>query len=913
MSDAKGSTVTYTSISSDDGLSDIGYSGVVVYGYDGLPMIPHAPPSPDYMPGPEEPQAPPPPGFIPEPIYPEFMPPEDDIFLVEEQPLPAASLPTADLSGYVLESDLEENDEDPKEDLVDYPADGGDDDDNDDESSDNDEEDDDDVDIEEDEDEDEEKEEHLDPADSTAVALPAVDHALSAEETEPFETDESAATPPPNPAYRVTARMFIRPQTPISLPSDTEIARLMAIHTPPPSPLSPLSLPLPPILSPLPYILSPSVPPSLPLPTIFTYPLGYRAAMIWLRAEDEIVKTMQGAPATDETELFRRVTDLVETMRRDTDEIYTRMDDAQSERQLMASRLNLLVRDRRALAHTALLMKREGGSTAFKYHRVTGGRPQEIGTVYRGTKTADETSDPDDRGVAKGLATRDADKNTNEDDSHVSRTCARRTERVTRECTYPDFMKCQSLNFKGTKGVVELTQWFEKMETMFHISKCSVENQIKFSTCTLLGSALTWSTANTNNANNQRGAGLGHKTACYECGVQVHFKIECPKLKNNNNHGNQGGRNNVPARVYAVGRVGTDPDVNVMTEKYMMKGFPIFLAHITTNEVEDKSEKKRLKDVPIVQNFPEESDKIERYVGVLPDVIHGSVVASRPKTMQEAIKMANELMDKRNNTLVERQNTGKAYTARSGEKKSYRGSKPQCPKYNYHHDGPCPSKCHKCNKVGHFARDYRSTTNVNTTKNQRGNGTGQKPTCYECGAQGNFKKDCPKLKNNNHGTQGGNTIAPAKVHAMGRVGTNPESNVVTDHYYEVELDDGRIIRLNTILRGCTLNILNHPFNIDLMLVELGSFDVIIGIDWLAKYHAVIVYAEKIVRIPWENEILIVYGDGSDWGNETRLNIISCTKTQKYMLKGCHVFLLHVTTKETEDKLEMKRLEDMPTV
>nr|GFD43421.1 hypothetical protein [Tanacetum cinerariifolium] len=72
-------------------------------------------------------------------------------------------------------------------------------------------------------------------------------------------------------------------------------------------------------------------------------------------------------------------------------------------------------------------------------------------------------------------------------------------------------------------------------------------------------------TTNINNANNQRGTGLGQKTACYECGVQGHFRRECPKLKNNNNHGNQGGRNNALARVYTVGRAGTDPDANVVT------------------------------------------------------------------------------------------------------------------------------------------------------------------------------------------------------------------------------------------------------------------------------------------------------------------------------------------------------------
>ncbi|GJW11227.1 reverse transcriptase domain-containing protein [Tanacetum coccineum] len=172
------------------------------------------------------------------------------------------------------------------------------------------------------------------------------------------------------------------------------------------------------------------------------------------------------------------------------------------------------------------------------------------------------------------------------------------------------------------------------------------------------------------------------------------------------------------------------------------------------------------------------------------------------------------------------------------------------------------------------------------------------------------------MKNNNRGNQGGNGNAPAKVYTVGRVGTNLDSNVVMgtflpnnryasilfdtgaersfvstafssqiditpttlDHYYYVELADKKIIRLNAIIRGCTLNFLNHPFNIDLMPIELGSFDVIIGKDRLAKYQAVIVCAEKIVRIPWGNETLIVHGDGSDRGNETRLNIISCTKT-----------------------------------
>ncbi|GKE41089.1 putative reverse transcriptase domain-containing protein [Tanacetum coccineum] len=204
-----------------------------------------------------------------------------------------------------------------------------------------------------------------------------------------------------------------------------------------------------------------------------------------------------------------------------------------------------------------------------------------------------------------------------------------------------------------------------------------------------------------------------------------------------------------------------------------------------------------------------------------------------------------------------------------------------------------------------------STTNANTTNNRRGTGAGQKPTCYKCGAQGHFKRDCPKLKNSNRGNQGRNGNAPTKVYAVGCAGTNPDLNVVTgtfnlnnryasvlfdtsadrsfvstafssqiditpstlDHYYDVELADRRIIGLNAIIRGCTLNFLNHPLNIDLMPLELGSLDVIINMDWLEKYQVVIVCAEKIVRIPWGNETLIVRCDGSDRGNETHLNII----------------------------------------
>ncbi|GKE02509.1 hypothetical protein Tco_1390492, partial [Tanacetum coccineum] len=167
----------------------------------------------------------------------------DDEIVAEDQPYADDASPTAQSPDYVPEfdpeADPEENDdEDPEEDPVNYPADGGDDTDDKKGSSE-----DDDIDIE--ADDDEEEEEHSAPADSVVVALPATDHAPSAEETEPFKTDEFAATPPPHPAYHVTARISIPAPIPTPVWSDAEVARLLAISTPPSSPLSPWSSPLP--------------------------------------------------------------------------------------------------------------------------------------------------------------------------------------------------------------------------------------------------------------------------------------------------------------------------------------------------------------------------------------------------------------------------------------------------------------------------------------------------------------------------------------------------------------------------------------------------------------------------------------------------------------------------------------------
>ncbi|GKD69338.1 hypothetical protein Tco_1323428 [Tanacetum coccineum] len=223
---------------------------------------PKHPPSPDYVPGPEHPPSL---VYVPEPKYPEYLVPSNAEEPMEDQPLPDDASPTALSSGYVADSDPKE---DPEKDHAYYPTDGGD---GDDESSDDDDDDynadDEDEEASEDEDDDDdEEEEHLAPANSSAV--PVVDHVPSVGDIEAFETDESAPTPP-------------SPRSP------QIVARLLALPTPPPSPLTPLSSPLPQIPSPPLPVSSPPLPlPSPPTtsPTYAEAPLGYRAAGIQMRA-----------------------------------------------------------------------------------------------------------------------------------------------------------------------------------------------------------------------------------------------------------------------------------------------------------------------------------------------------------------------------------------------------------------------------------------------------------------------------------------------------------------------------------------------------------------------------------------------------------------------------------------------------
>ncbi|GKA93926.1 hypothetical protein Tco_0815912 [Tanacetum coccineum] len=224
------SAVTYTSVytdsepgrvfwGADEEISDGGSPRVIVLGYDGLPIQPVAPPSPDYIPGPEEPQT----------------PPDEHEFPAEEQPLPPVVSPTAKSLGYVVESDPKENPEEYKDDEtedgpVDYPMDRGDDGDDDDGDLSGDDADDEDEDERDEDDKDEEEEEeHLALADS-AVIVPTVELVSPPEGTKPV-------IPPPSTDITTTgARITVRLQASISLPPEAKVERLLAMPTPSPSP-----------------------------------------------------------------------------------------------------------------------------------------------------------------------------------------------------------------------------------------------------------------------------------------------------------------------------------------------------------------------------------------------------------------------------------------------------------------------------------------------------------------------------------------------------------------------------------------------------------------------------------------------------------------------------------------------------
>nr|GEY03451.1 putative reverse transcriptase domain-containing protein [Tanacetum cinerariifolium] len=308
-----------------------------------------------------------------------------------------------------------------------------------------------------------------------------------------------------------------------------------------------------------------------------------------------------------------------------------------------------------------------------------------------------------------------------------------------------------------------------------------------------------------------------------------------------------------------------------LTDKYYLKG--------EIKKLEIKLENLRVKGNDVVaytQRFQElalmcikflanETEKVDKYISGLLDNIHGNVMSARPKTPYETIENNQQQSHKK-------QNVARAYTTGPGEKKVYTGDLPLCTKCNYHHTGQCAPKCGKCKRNG------------------SGNGVAQGRAYALGGRDASMDSNVITgtfILNNRYAkilfdTGAYRSFVSTTFSAL--IDINPTT---LENHYDVELADRKIIGVNTIVRGCTLNFMNYPFNLDLMPVPLGSFDVIIGMDWLTKYHGVIICDEKIVYFPFGREMLI--------------------------FQGSDVFLAHITMKEAKNKSEGKRLEDVPIV
>ncbi|GJU45351.1 putative reverse transcriptase domain-containing protein [Tanacetum coccineum] len=409
-------------------------------------------------------------------------------------------------------------------------------------------------------------------------------------------------------------------------------------------------------------------------------------------------------------------------------------------------------------------------------------------------------------------------------------------------------------------GVVGLIRWSEKMETVFHISNCPEKYQVKYATCTLLDSALTWWNSHKRTIRTDAAYALSWREL-----MKLMTEVYCSRNK--------------------IQRMETE----------------LWNLSVKNNDIANYTRRFQELTMMCTKMVPEEEDRVEKFIGGLPDNIQGNVITAEPTRLQNDVRIANNLMDQKL----------KGYDVRNAENKrrldnNYGNNRGQQP--------PPPSQMIEYWRIECYQFHYFHP--------ERLNGKSEGCDLFECGAQGHYRKDCPKIKNQNRGDKVRVPDARGRAYALGGGDVNPGSNTLTgtfllnDHHaymlfdsgadrsfvsntfstllditpyaldvsYAIELADGRTSETNTVLMGCTLGLLGHPFNIDLMPIELGSFDVIIGIDWLAKNHAVIFYDEKIVRIPYGNEIMIVQGDKGAKEKKSKLSIISCEKAQNYIEK-----------------------------
>ncbi|GKA04463.1 reverse transcriptase domain-containing protein [Tanacetum coccineum] len=368
---------------------------------------------------------------------------------------------------------------------------------------------------------------------------------------------------------------------------------------------------------------------------------------------------------------------------------------------------------------------------------------------------------------------------------------------VARQCSYKEFISCQHINFKGSEGAVRLIRWFERTESVFSRSNCTEDCKVKFATGTLTEEALSW-----------------WNSFAQPIRIEEAYKITWVEFKK-----------------LLIKKYCPRTEVQKMEDEFY---------HLTVKGNDLKTYVRRFQELATLcpTMVPDSEKMIEVFIGGLPRSIEGNVTASKPQTLEEAINIAQRLMDQNR-----RQETFRAYAATLTENNGYTGNRPLCKKCTLHHIGPCTDKCNTCNKVGHLTKNCRNKrpatgSNLLLVTN----------TCHAYREKGNYANQFRKTMNSN---------IQRRAYMLRDRNAHQDPNVITDTFYNIKMADGNLVSTNTVIQGCTLTLLYQPFQIDPMPIKLGSFNVVIGMDWLSKYHARIICDEKVVHIPINGETLII--------------------------------------------------------
>ncbi|GJV31249.1 putative reverse transcriptase domain-containing protein [Tanacetum coccineum] len=399
---------------------------------------------------------------------------------------------------------------------------------------------------------------------------------------------------------------------------------------------------------------------------------------------------------------------------------------------------------------------------------------------------------------------------------------------VAKTGNYKEFISCQPFYFNGTEGAVGLIRWFERTESIFSHSKCTEENKVTFTTGTLTDDALSW------------------WNACAQ-----------------------------PIEV--------DQDNQITWTE---------LKRLLTNKYCPRTEVRKIEDE--LYNLIVKGNDLKTYVTKHTLV---QVSSDHKRKFDDRRTFNNNNYRNNNNNNYRNTNTNnrynnhqsqqnrrqevvKAYDATPTENNRYAGNLSLCRKCDLHQTGPCTVKCNTCNKVGYLTKNCR-----NKRPATRSNQLLVTVICHACGEKGHYTNQCRKTNINAQGRvymlRDRNAHQDPNV-VMGMFLLNQHlarvlfdsgadkifisismasmlniSPITIDTFYDIEMADRNLVSTNTIIKGATLTLLNQPFKIDLMPIKLGSFDVVIGMDWLSKYHAKILCDEKVVHIPIDGETLII--------------------------------------------------------